>query len=96
MSAKIKQPLFQAVVYFVLVLLSEAAFNELDKSFNGKLLIGAVSDNTNGGAAYDAQRKHAQKALSVYSALFLLNPDRRFVFICFLDKKGCGSCMKTY
>ena len=54
-------------------LLCEAGLHQLDEAIDSSLLVCAISDDADGGAAHDAQRQNAQKALSVRSALFLLD-----------------------
>ena len=63
--------------------------------YKRQLLVCAVSDDADGGAAHDAQRQNAQQALCVYAALILLNPDGRLKLVCLLDEESCRSCMET-
>ena len=55
-------------------LLCKAGLHQLDEAIDSSLLVCAISDDADGGAAHDAQRQNAQKALSVHAALFLLDP----------------------
>lgn len=76
-------------------LFGECRFDQLDKAVNSSLLVNAVSDDADVGAADNTQRQYTQQRLGVYSPLFLLNPDRRLEFVCLLDKESSGTCVET-
>ena len=76
-------------------LLCEARLYELDQPIYCKLLVRAVRDDPDGSAAHDSERKHTEQALGIDTALLLLNPDRGFVLIRFLNEEGCRACVKA-
>ena len=76
-------------------LLSKAGLDQLYQALNRFLFVCAIGDDTDGCAANNAQRKNAQQALGVYSAVFFLNPDRSFELICFLNEECCRTSVKA-
>ena len=76
-------------------LLCEAAVHQLDQTLNRSLLIRAVRNDANGGAAHDAQRQHTQQALGVYPPLFFFDPDGRLVLIGLLNEESGGTSMQS-
>ena len=56
-------------------LLGEAGLNKLDELINSLLLVGAARNDTDLSIAHNAERKHAEKALRINSALILFNLD---------------------
>ena len=78
------------------ILVCKSVFNETDESVDSICLITAVSDNGDGSALGDSEGKDTEKALRVYAAILLFNPDGSLEGICLLDEEGCGSCVKTY
>ena len=76
-------------------LLCEAGLHQLDEAIDSSLLVCAIRDDADGGAAHDAQRQDAQQALSVHAALFLLDSDGRLELIGLLNKEGCRTGVQT-
>ena len=76
-------------------LLAETGVDQLDQTFHGLLLVSAIGDDTNGGAADDAQRQDAQQALGVYATLLFLDPDEGLILIGLLDEESSGTGMLT-
>ena len=77
-------------------LIAELVLHESLKTLNRCTLISAVSDDGDLGILGNAERKHAEKALCVYTAIILLYPDGALIAVSLLNKEGSRSCMKSY
>ena len=75
--------------------LSKTALYQLDKTVYSSFFVSTVSNDSDSCTAYDTEGKDTKKALSVYSALFLFDPDRGLELICLLDEECCRTCVKT-
>ena len=65
------------------------------KMFFSGVLVLTVCDQRNCHALGNPKRQHTKQTLGINSTLFLFNPDRALVAICFLNKEGRRSCMQT-
>ncbi len=77
-------------------LFRKAGLNQSNQAVDRFLLVGAVRDDLDGRAAYDAEGQNAQKAFRIDAALLFLNPDRGLELVCFLNKKGCRARMQAH
>ncbi len=78
------------------ILFRKTRLDQLYKALNSCLFVCTVSHDLDGRTANDTERKNAEKALSVYSSLFLLDPDRRLEFISLLDEESSRTSVETY
>ena len=69
--------------------------DQLGQRVNSFLLVAAVGDQRHGGALHNAQAQHAQQALGIDAALFLLYPDAALELVGLLDKIRSGSGVQT-
>jgi hypothetical protein len=60
------------------LLLVESGFDKADKSIDGVVFVGTVGKQRDGHTLDDTERKHAEKAFGIDSAILALNPYRTF------------------
>ena len=73
----------------------ETGLHQSHQAIDRQLLIAAVSDDPDIGAAHNAEGQDTQQALRIHAAFFLLHPDRGFVLVGLLDKERGGTGMQT-
>ena len=76
-------------------LLGKARADQLDQAVYCSLLIGAISNDADGGAANDAQAQDAEQRLRVDAALLFLDPNGGLILVGLLDEEGSRTCVQT-
>ena len=77
------------------LLLGEVGIDQSGQPLDCRVLVSAVSDNTDRCALDNAEGQNTQKALGIHAPLFFLDPDAALEFIGDLDEKCGGSGVKT-
>lgn len=76
---------------------AEAGIHQLGQAFHGRLLVCAVRNDADGGAAYDAQAQNAKQAFRIDAALFFSTQMEDLNSFAFWMKKVAGrACNPTW